>query len=180
MKKLVQNHFKLVVALALVCSMAIAMPTRSFAADASTDVQDKVAEVEQNVLEEMENVFNSETADPTSIEPRAHVSYYPSSGVNSGVFYGAYSANVAVYKNLPSGTMKFAYSMSGGGTCYLLFFRGENVSGSPIRSAALNANDYTGTSSIYLPVGGPYTVQVYYPNGNANTEITYAFNLYRD
>lgn len=178
MKKLVKNHKSLVVAMVLVFSMLVT-PFRALAANADTDVQAKIAEVEQNALAEMENAGVDDTVQPMDIQPRAHTSYYPSSGVNSGVFYGAYS-RTAVYNNLPSGVMKFAYSMSGGGTCYLLFYRGANVSGSSYRSVALNANDYTGTASINLPYTGTYTVQVYYPNGNANTEITYAFNLYRD
>lgn len=180
MKKLVKNRFmSLIVCLAMVFTM-MAVPVQALAANANTDVQNKVAEVEQNAIAEMEADI-ADTAEPTSIEPRTHVSYYPYSGVNSGHFYGAYGPT-AVYRNLPYGTMKFSYSMSGGQSqsCYLLFYRGENVNGTSIRSVALNANDYTGAASVYLPVGGSYTVQVYYPNGNANTDLYYAFNLYRD
>lgn len=178
MKKLVKNHKSLVVAMVLVFSMLVT-PFRALAANADTDVQAKIAEVEQNALAEMEADI-ADTAEPTSIEPRTHVSYYPTRGANSGYFSGTTSDNLAIYSNLPSGTMKFSYSMSGGGTCYLRFYRGEGVSGTPYKSAALNANDYTGTSSIYLPYAGPYSVEVYYPNGRANTQIIYAFNLYRD
>lgn len=174
-----RNLKSLVVAM-LVFSMLI-IPFQVLAADVSTGIRAKVAVVEQNALAEMEkNVAVAEDAQTMDIQPRTHVSYYPTRGVNSGYFSGTTSDNLAIYSNLPSGTMKFSYSMSGGGTCYLRFYRGEGVDGSPIRSAALNANDYTGISSIYLPVAGPYSVEVYYPNGNANTQIIYAFNLYRD
>lgn len=180
MNKLVRNHFKmLVVAMVLVCSMMI-MPFQALAANTNTDVQAKVAEVEQNALAEMENAEIDNTVQPMDIQPRAHTSYYPTRGANSGYFSGTTSDTLAIYRNLPSGTMKFSYSMSGGGTCYLRFYRGEGISGSPYLSAALNANDYTGTSYINLPYSGSYSVEVYYPNGRANTQIIYAFNLYTD
>lgn len=179
MKKLVKNHKSLVVAMVLVCSMLIT-PFRALAANADTDVQAKVAKVEQNALAKMENAGVDDTVQPMDIQPRAHTSYYPTRGANSGYFSGTTSDTLAIYSSLPSGTMKFSYSMSGGGTCYLRFYRGEGISGSPYLSAALNANDYTGTSSIYLPYTGAYSVEVYYPNGRANTQIIYAFNLYRD
>lgn len=179
MKKLVKNHKSLVVAMVLVFSMLVT-PFRALAANADTDVQAKIAEVEQNAIAEMENAGVDDTVQPMDIQPRAHTSYYPTRGVNSGYFSGRTSDNVAIYSYLPSGTMKFSYSMSGGDTCYLRFYRGEGVGGSPYRSAALNANNYTGTSYVNLPFSGSYTVEVYFPNGNSSTELIYAFNLYTD
>lgn len=174
MKK--RNHLSLIVVFTLVLSMVI-QPMNAFAADTSTDVEAMVTAAEDAAYAEMNSDVNG--GDGTMVQPRAHTSYYPSSGANSGWFHGAYS-NTATYNYLPAGTMKFSYSMSGGDKCYLLFYRGPAISGAACWSQALNANDYTGTSSIALPDSGSYTVRVYFPNGTNNSTLIYAFNLYRD
>lgn len=177
MKTFKRNNWSLGIAFVLALCLVI-QPLAVFAADASSEVFEKVTVAEEAALEEMNLNLSIISADET-VQPRAHTSYYPSSGASSGYFSGGFS-DEATYSNLPSGTMKFSYSMSGGGTCYLRFYHPSYPSGSYVSTVALNANDYTGSGSITLPWSGKYQVVVYYPNGSSTSEIIYAFNLYRD
>lgn len=176
MRKMRNKLLTMVMAFALVCTMAV-NPIAVMATEAEQPV-DVVTEdaLEITVAEPVVDVVvPEEEADGTlSVEPRAHVSYYPTSGANSGYFYGIMSGS-ATY-NLPAGTMKISYSISGAGTCYLRFYSGGSLVAT---SGALNGNT-TGNSSVGLPWDGTYTVVVYYPNGNSSTEVIYAFSLYRD
>ena len=199
MKKKTNKMFNMVMALALVCAMAVnpmsvlaaeaeevavevtetATPVILVAEDAvEIAVVEPVVEVEEaagpiaNPVVEV--VVPGEEADSTlSVDPRAHVSYYPTAGANSGYFYNTQSSH-ATY-NLPSGTMQISYSISGAGTCYLRFYSGGSFIAT---SGALNGNS-TGNSSVILPFSGSYTVFVEYPNGNSSTEVIYAYSLYR-
>ena len=199
MKKKTNKMFNMVMALALVCAMAVnpmsvlaaeaeevavevtetATPVILAAEDAvEIAVVEPVVEVEENAVPLTEPVVEvvvpGEEADSTlSVDPRAHVTYYPTAGANSGYFYNIQSSQ-AVY-NLPAGTMQISYSISGAGTCYLRFYSGAVMVAS---SGALNGNS-TGNSSVVLPYSGSYIVFVEYPNGNSSTEVIYAYSLYR-
>lgn len=177
MKTFKRNNWSLGIAFVLALCLVI-QPLAVFAADASSDAQQKVTVAEEAALEEMNLNLSISSADET-VQPRAHISYYPSSGASSGYFSGAISDR-ATYSNLPSGKMKFSYSMSGGTTCYLRFYFPSYPNGTCISSVALNANDYTGSGSITLPWSGQYQVAVYNPNGSSTSELIYAFNLYTD
>ena len=174
MKKISRHNFlKLTVAFALVCVLAI-QPMAAYAEEAnSADARIMAAEA---AVEELAG--DSITAIPPTAEPLSHVSYYPSSGVNSGVFYGSSSGNCPVYNNLPGGRIYFSYSVSGGGTCYLRFYYGAGVGGSSYRTVDLSADDTAHENSIWLPSSGTYTVQVYVPNATSGSEHIYAFTLY--
>lgn len=177
MKKVLRKHFlSLVVAMALTCALAV-QPMAVFSAEVS--VENKISAAEDAVTQLAENSQNGNTEGTSVVQPRSHVSYYPSSGPSSGVFYGATSFYPATYSYLPSGTMYFSYCVSGGGTCYLRFYEGNATGGLAIYSAPLTADDYAHESSINLPSSGSYTIEVYVPSGNASTERVYAFNLYR-
>lgn len=169
-----RNFLRFAIALAMVCTLAV-QPVAAYAEEVSSNVEEQITAAEVAVTELAES---SMTAEPTEVQPRAHVSYYPSSGVNSGVFYGTSSGNSPVYNNLPGGRMYFSYSVSGGGTCYLLFYYGAGISGSPYRTSALTADDTAHEGSIVLPGSGTYTVQVYVPNASSGSEHIYAFTLY--
>lgn len=170
-----RNFLKLAVAFALVCVMAV-QPVATYAEEANSNTDERIMAAETAVTEMAED---SITAVPTAVEPRAHVSYYPSSGVSSGVFYGTSSGNSPVYKNLPGGVnLYFSYSVSGGGTCYLRFYSGSGVNGSSMWTSPLSADDTAHESYIKLPSSGTYTVQVYVPNSSSGTEHIYAFTLY--
>lgn len=174
MKKFLQRNFlKLAVALALVCVMALE-PAAAYAKEADNKAEGKITAAEVAVTELAENSISAGT---TEVQPRSHVSYYPSSGVSSGVFYGATSGNSPVY-NLPGGRLYFSYSVSGGGTCYLRFYSGAGISGTPFYTSALTADDTAHESSIWIPGSGTYTVQVYMPNATSGSEHIYAFTLY--
>lgn len=172
MRKLRNKLLTVMMAFALVCTMGV-NPMAVYAAEVAEPVEEVKAVVE--VAEQAEVVVVEEETESTlSVEPRAHVSYYPTSGANSGYFYGVYSSS-ATY-NLPAGQMKISYSISGAGTCYLRFYSNGTLMAT---SGALSGNA-TGNSSVTLPWSGTYTVKVYYPNGNASTEVIYAFSLYTE
>jgi len=176
MKKVLSKHFlSLVVAMALTCTLV--QPMAAFAEEVS--VEDKISTAEAAVNQLAESSQNENAVGVSEVQPRSHVSYYPSSGPNSGSFIGAVSYYPATYSYLPAyQTVYFSYCVSGGGTCYLRFYRGNSIGGSAIYSAALTADDYAHESYINLPSSGPYTIEVYVPSGNASTERIYAFNLY--
>lgn len=175
MKKFSRNNFlKLAIAFALIGVLAI-QPMAAYAEEASSSTDARIMAAETAVTEMAESTITTESAE---VQPRAHVSYYPSSGASSGVFYGITSGNCPVYRNLPGGTLYFSYSVSGGGTCYLRFYSGAGISGSAIYSSSLPADDTAHESSIFLPGSGTYTVQVYMSNAAPGSEHIYAFNLY--
>ena len=171
MKTFKRKNWSLGIAFALALCLVM-QPLAVFAADTSSDVQAKVVAAEEAAIQEMS--INTEDRSTW-----ARTNYYPSSGANSGYFSGFFSDR-ATYSNLPSGTMKFSYALSGGTTCYLRFYHSSYPSSSYVSTVALNANDYTGSGSIWLPWSGQYQVTVYNPNGTNNSEIIYAFNLYKD
>lgn len=174
--KLSKHFLSLVVAMALTCALAV-QPMAAFAAEVS--VEDKISAAEEAVTQLAESSQNENAAGISEVQPRSHVSYYPSSGPSSGVFYGATSTYPATYSNLPATkTVYFSYCVSGGGTCYLRFYFGNTIGGSPLYSAPLTADDYAHESYINLPSSGPYTIEVFVPSGNGSTERIYAFNLY--
>lgn len=171
MKTFKRKNWSLGIAFALALCLVM-QPLAVFAADTSSDVQAKVVAAEEAAIQEM----SVNTEDSTVW---ARTNYYPSSGAQSGHFSGAVS-DEATYSNLPSGTMKFSYALSGGSTCYLRFYYTSYPNGNYVTTVALNANDYTGSGSIWLPWSGQYQVVVYNPNGSSTSEIIYAFNLYKD
>lgn len=165
-KKFLSKYLALSLTLAMLFSVATA--PSAFAADVST----ATATADAESAPDAEAMLAQLTA-----TPYAHKSYYPTSGSSSGVFRGAYSSG-AVYR-LPSGTMKFSYSFYGGSQCYLRFYRGTGTAGSYTPVGPFNASNNTGSGSVNLG-GGTYTVVVYNPSGTADTEVTFAFNLYTD
>lgn len=171
MKTFKRNKWSLGIAFALALCLII-QPLAVFAADTSSDVQAKVVAAEEAAIQEMS--INTEDSSTW-----ARTNYYPSSGANSGHFSGGISDR-ATYSYLPSGTMKFSYSFSGGTTCYLRFYSPTYPNSNYVATVALNANGYTGSGSIWLPWSGQYQVAVYNPNGSSTSEIIYAFNLYKD
>lgn len=172
MRKLRNKLLTVMMAFALVCTMGV-NPMAVYAAEVAEPVEEVKAVVE--VAEQAEVVVVEEETESTlSVQPRAHVSYYPTSGANSGYFYGVYS-NAATY-SLPAGGMDISYSISGAGTCYLRFYYNGSLAAT---SGALNGNS-TGNSTVVLPWTGTYTVMLYYPNGTGSTEVIYAFSLYRE
>lgn len=169
MKKFLSKPFAFFLAVAMCFSVVMAAP----ASAAETGAVSAVADAESVQVPTPEALANAAEA----AVPYAHQSYYPTSGVSSGVFHGAFSEG-AVY-SLPSGTMKFSYSFYGGSQCYLRFYYGTGTAGSYRQVGPYNASNNTGSGSISLG-SGTYTVVVYNPHGTSNTEVIFAFNLYTD
>lgn len=169
MKKSLRKPFAFFLALAMLFSVAMAVP----ASAADIDMVSATVDTENVEVPTPEALAYAAGA----AVPYAHKSYYPTSGVSSGVFHGLRSEG-AVY-NLPSGTMHFSYSFYGGSQCYLRFYRGTGTAGSYTPAGPFNASNNTGSGSVSLG-GGTYTVVVYNPYGGSNTEVTYAFNLYTE
>ena len=170
MKKCLSKPLALFLTIAMLFSVTMTAP--AFAAEPS--MVSAVADAENALVPTPEALsFAAEAA-----VPYAHKSYYPTSGVSSGVFGGMRSEG-AVYTNIPGGTMKFSYSFYGGSQCYLRFYRGTGTAGSYTPVGPFNASNHTGSGSGDLG-GGTYTVVVYNPYGGSNTEVIFAFNLYTD
>ena len=172
MRKLRNKLLTVMMAFALVCTMGV-NPIAVYAAEVAEPVEEVKAGVE--VADQAEVVVMSEETESTlSVEPRAHVSYYPTSGANSGYFYNKYSSYASY--TLPSGVMKISYSISGAGTCYLRFYS----NGTLIATSGALSGNATGNSSVVLPMAGNFDVVLFYPNGNSTTEVIYAFSLYTE
>lgn len=167
MKKSLSKPFAFFLALAMLFSVAMAIP----ASAADVDMVSATVDAENVEVHTPEALANAAEA----AVPYAHKSYYPTSGVSSGVFHGLRSEG-AVY-TLPSGTMHFSYSFYGGSQCYLRFYQGTGTAGNYISKGPYNASNNTGEGSVNLG-GGTYTVVVYNPYGGSNTEVTFAFNLF--
>lgn len=102
----------------------------------------------------------------------ARTSYHPSSGMDSGYFTGSTSSS-ARFDNLPFGTLTIAYSIDGSGTYRLRFYPGTSDSGGFYQSGIMQGD---GTTTVYLPSSGTYTVVLYSNSGSGTTY--YGYNLY--
>ncbi len=160
MKTIFRNKFMTLVITLTMIFASFSAPVSAHAADITADEEFQLIDVTDLVA--------------TPASTNAHISYYPSSGANSGVFSGNIS-NTATYNNLPSGNMKISYCLSGTGTAKLRFTHGSSYN-----EVNLIPDDYAHITQIYLPYSGQYKVQVVLPNNATAPEVIYAFTLFRD
>lgn len=107
----------------------------------------------------------------STISAHAKTVYYPSSGRDSGVFYGRQSST-ATY-TLPSSTIHIVYVIDCDTTAELRFQYGNSYV-----SRTLIGDNVCRDVTITLPFAGEYQVYVYVPNPTSYEKI-YAYNLYK-
>ena len=107
----------------------------------------------------------------STISAHAKTVYYPSSGLDSGVFYGRQSSSATF--TLPASTIHIVYVLDCDTNAELRFKYGNSYV-----SRTLIGDNVCRDVTITLPFAGQYQVYVYVPNPTSYEKI-FAYNLYK-